>query len=82
VTHIEALQSIGILVDSWCDQRKLKPLRFVLQSYPLVNPLTDGWADLLRSLEDVRAFCGEELSRDDDETVHSCIVALQGVVYR
>ena len=69
-------------MDSWCDQRRLKPLRFVLQAYPLVSPLTDDWADLLRSLENVRALCREELSSEEEDTIHSCIVALEGVVYR
>jgi len=82
MTAHEALRSVGELVDSWCAQRKLKPLGFVLQAYPMANQLTDGWGDLLNSLERVRAFCHDELSETEADALHACIVAIQGVVFR
>ena len=34
---------IDKLIDDWCESRRLKPLRFILRSYPLCSGLTDEW---------------------------------------
>jgi hypothetical protein len=43
------------LIGHWCDRRELAPLRVLLQSYPLVSPLSDGWHELRRALQTIRA---------------------------
>lgn len=78
----EALEAVGTLVDAWCGRRDLAPLRYVLPAYPLPSPLSDGWADLLRALEDVRACCRDRLPESEIETIQDCIVAVQRIVYR
>jgi hypothetical protein len=85
VNHLspaEALETVGMLVDSWCERRSFKPLGLVLQAYPLSSSLTDGWASLLAALENVRSVAREELSEHEKEQIGACIVALQQVVYR
>src|SRR5262249_41693960 len=55
-------ETVQFLVAGWCDRRCLKALRAILAGYPLTSPLTDGWGDLLRALQDVRAFAGDDLT--------------------
>ena len=61
-TSENILESVKNLVNVWCDRRCLTTLRFILQGYPLSSPLIDGWADLLKALEDVRAFAKTEIT--------------------
>jgi len=82
VNSDETLEAVEKLVDAWCGRRDLAPLRHVLPSFPLTNPLTDGWADLLRALEEVRACCRDRLPESELETIQDCIVAVQRIVYR
>ena len=48
-------QLLNDLVGRWCDRRELNTLRVILQGYPLVSPLTDGWEELRTALRTVRA---------------------------
>jgi hypothetical protein len=76
------LESVKILVDAWCDRRCLLALRFILQGYPLSSPLTDGWAELLKALEDVRAFAKGKITEEETQVVHQLIGAISRIVYR
>ena len=73
---------MDVLVDSWCERRCLSALRFILQGYPLSSGLTDDWANLLKALEDVRAFSREDITDGDSKTLGDLIVFVQRVVYR
>jgi hypothetical protein len=73
---------VQFLVTGWCDRRCLKALRAILAGYPLTSPLTDRWGDLLRALQDVRAFAREELTETERTTVEECIRAVERVLYR
>jgi hypothetical protein len=53
-----------------------------LQGYPLSSPLTDGWAELLKSLEDVRAFAKGEITEEEKQTVNQLIGSISRIVYR
>lgn len=75
-------KSVGALVGAWCDRRALRPLRLVLQGYPIVSGLTDDWATLLQSLSDVRALCHDELSEAEMREVEACIRAVEPIVHR
>jgi hypothetical protein len=53
-------EEIARLVDSWCQRRALRPLRYLLPHWPH-NGMTDGVYELKTALEDVRAFGRDEL---------------------
>jgi hypothetical protein len=74
-------QSLAALVDSWCERRCLSALKFILQGYPLSSGLTDDWANLLKALEDVGAFAGEDITEEESETLGHLIVFAQRIVY-
>lgn len=76
------LEIVNALVDAWCERRCLLALHHILQGYPLHNSLTDGWADLLRALEDVRAFASEQLTEEENQLVNELIDSIGRVVYQ
>jgi len=78
----ELFQTLQKLVDSRCERRALQALRYILQAYPLVNPLTDGWADLMTALQNVRAFAREQITHEELKSVDECIRMIDRVVHR
>jgi hypothetical protein len=70
------------LVEAWCDRRCLLALRNILRGYPLVSPLGDGWGELLKSLQDVRAFARKELTAEEFKVLEDCIRAVDAAVHR
>ena len=78
----ELFQILQTLVDAWCERQALQPLRCILRGYPLVNPLTDGWADLITALRDVRAFAREQVTPEELKSVDECIRAIDRIVHR
>jgi hypothetical protein len=56
---------IDRLVDSWCERRCLKALRYILIAWPLTSGLTDDVADLLEALKKVRLMAKDELIKDE-----------------
>jgi hypothetical protein len=70
------------LVENWCDRRCLVALRYMLQGYPLHNELTDGWAELLSALENVRAFAQHETTSAEKDTLNRMISTVSPIVYR
>jgi hypothetical protein len=75
-------QRLQMMVEAWCDRRALTALRCVLRGYPLSSPLTDGWAELMSALKDVRAFAREEITPEELITIDECVRALERTVYR
>jgi hypothetical protein len=78
----ELLQTLQKLVEIWCDRRALQALRCILRGYPLANRLTDGWAELMTALKDVRAFAREEITQEEAKSVDECIRVIERMVYR
>jgi len=76
----EILKSVALLVDEWCNRRCLQALRFILPGYPLRSGLTDDWADLLKSLEDVRAFAIDELTELEKDSVGRLIGSISSII--
>jgi len=76
------LESVAALVDSWCERRCLSALRFILQGYPLSSGLTDDWGNLLKALENVRAFARDELTEEETKAVGELIVFVSRIVYQ
>jgi hypothetical protein len=75
-------KSLTALVDSWCERRRLPALRFILQGYPMSSGLTDDWTNLLKALEDVRAFAHNELTEEEAKTVGELIGFVSRIAYR
>ena len=73
----QLFQTLQKLVDAWCDRRALQALRYILRGYPLSSPLTDGWAELIAALKDVRAFAREELSAEELSSVDDCVRVIE-----
>ena len=80
--HPHPLDLVHGLVAGWCDRRCLKALRAILAGYPLSSPLTDGWGDLLRALQDVRAFARDELTEAERVSIDECIRAVERIIHR
>ena len=78
----ELFRTVRTLVEHWCDRRALRALRCILRGYPLVNPLTDGWAELMTALQDVRASVREEITPEELNSVDECIRVVEPRVYR
>ena len=74
--------SLAALVDSWCERRCLSALRFILKGYPLSSGLTDDWGNLLKALEDVRAFAREDITEEESKLLGELVVFVQRIVYR
>lgn len=68
------------LVDGWCERRALKPLRYILQAYPLAGGLGDEWQQLYDALRDIRALCRDELDAEEKERLNQAIVAVQNAL--
>jgi hypothetical protein len=76
------LESVAALVDVWCERRNLLLLSHILKGYPLSSGLTDDRANLLESLENVRAFGKNELTEEEIKTVNELIGSISRIVYR
>jgi hypothetical protein len=78
----QLFSNIQRLVEAWFDRRCLRALRDVLREYPLVSPLGDGWGELFLALQDERAFAGDGLTAEEQESLEDCIRAVDGAVHR
>lgn len=76
------LEAVDTLVDAWCEQRKLVLLRYILRGYPLSSGLTDDWANLLESFENVRAFGRNDLTQEETTAVNKLIGSIGSIVRR
>jgi len=79
---VDVPHRVAELVDSWCERRCLKALRWVLPGWPLTSGLTDDWASLLDALRNVRAFARDELTEVEQGSVDELASAVERIVYR
>jgi hypothetical protein len=61
------------LIGRWCDRRELGSLRVLLQGYPLVSPLSDGWHELRRALQTIRASGRDTLPAPELEDIATAL---------
>src|ERR1700743_155442 len=52
----EFLAVLRMLVERWCDERRLDALARILPGYLAFNGLTDGWGELSNALKATRAL--------------------------
>ena len=66
---------IDRLIDVWCERRCLKPLTYLLASYPFCEELREKGEMLLESLHEIKVFCSHELTPEErkllGELIHS-----------
>jgi len=79
-THEQLHKVLDHLIDSWCEQRQLEALRFLLPVWPVHSPLTDGWGDLMVALR--RIENSVELKPEHRDSVHSAAEYVTGLVQR
>ena len=70
------------IIDGWCERRALRPLRVILQCYPLVSGLTDEWASLATGLKTIRVqFANDLVAKELDQVIELQHLA-ESVAYR
>jgi len=83
MNNIEEIHfKVNQLIEGWCEHRRLKPLRYILQNYPPLSGLTDEWGALLEALKDVKGFCAKELTEQEAKLLSEVIVSVDSIVYR
>jgi hypothetical protein len=78
----EYFRALRSLIDRWCDERKLGALSQLLPGYLAFNGLADGWADLLASMNGLRAFGRDAFSDEDWNLLQDFIREAERIVYR
>jgi len=78
----ELLRKLRGLIEAWCDRRCLLALRAILNGYPLTSPMTDSWGELLKALQDVRAFARNELTETERGDIEECIGIVNRVLHQ
>ena len=73
-------QKLDWLIDQWCERRELRPLQFLLRSYPGVLAHTDQFGAVLDSLKDIKGLCRDKLKPDELTTVISLINELEDFI--
>lgn len=68
------------LIDAWCDRRDLAHLALLLPAFTSNNGLTDGWADLMEALRDLRAT--RRLPAAEQAEVERLLPLVERAVYR
>ena len=82
MTQEQVLREIEHLVECWCDRRALRPLRYILNAYPLSSGLTDEWGQLLDALKSIKAQSRTDLRNEELEKVSELIISVNNIVYR
>lgn len=70
-SNLDFMAELGLLIDHWCQQRRLRQLAAVLPSFVAFNGLTDGWAELSSGLKSAVALGWESLPDDEWERLQS-----------
>ena len=77
MTNTQIIEETAKLVDAWCERRCLMTLGFVLQGFPLHCYHTDGWGDLLLSLDKALLYGKKEMTPKEVDTLREIIAALK-----
>jgi hypothetical protein len=65
----EPFKILDGLINSWCERRALRPLRYLLRAYPGVLAHTDQQFELLEALKKVKALCHDDLTPEERRLV-------------
>jgi len=78
----EFLAVLHMLIERWCDERRLDALAQILPAYLAFNGLTDGWGELSNALKATRGLGYEALSHTDWGTLNHLIHATDLALHR
>jgi hypothetical protein len=67
--EFEPFKILDDLINSWCERRALRPLRYLLGAYPEVLAHTDLQFELLEALKKVKALCRDDLTQEERRLV-------------
>jgi hypothetical protein len=73
---------LRMLVERWCDERRLNALARILPAYLGFNGLTDGWAELSNALKATCALGYEAFNEIDWVTLNDLIHATDQALHR
>jgi len=71
----EFVAVLRMLIERWCDERRLDALARILPAYLAFNGLTDGWGELSNALKATRALGYEAFNEIDWGTLNDLIHA-------
>ena len=75
-------EKLDWLINQWCERRELRPLQFLLRSYPGTLAHTDQFGEVLDSLKDINGLCRESLKTEELRMVISLINELEDFINR
>jgi type VI protein secretion system component VasF len=75
-------QALRAVIDGWCEHRNLVALSHILPAYLGFNGLTDGWGELDKALRNLRSACYDDLTTQEQNTLHDLIAATDSVLYK
>jgi hypothetical protein len=67
--EFEPFKILDGLINSWCERRALRPLRYLLGAYPQVLANTHLQFELLEALKKVKALCRDDLTQEERRLV-------------
>jgi hypothetical protein len=67
--EFEPFKILDGLINSWCERRAIRPLRYLLGAYPEVLAHTDLQFELLEALKKVKALCHDDLTQEERRLV-------------
>lgn len=66
---------------AWCDRKCLHTLRAILPAWPMASGLTDNWGELLKAMQNVRAFA-EKLQQREKPLIDECTLTIDSIIHR
>ncbi|MDE2604021.1 MAG: hypothetical protein KGL62_16885 [Bradyrhizobium sp.] len=82
LSNDEFFAELRMLVDAWCKRRSLRPLSRILGPYLAFNGMTDGWAELAKGLESIRAMDRHELVSSEHRAIDELLRAVDRAISR
>lgn len=82
MTSEELGSKLDFLIDAWCARKELVPLRHILDGSQAINGLTDGWMELLKELQTIRAQYRPLLTPQELEVVIELQHEIDSYFYR
>jgi hypothetical protein len=81
-TNEEFLTFLRVLIERWCDERRLDALAQILPAYLAFNGLTDGWGELSIALNAIRGLGYQTFNQTDWDALNDLIHATDLALHR
>jgi hypothetical protein len=73
----EYFAALRVMIERWCDERRLVVLVRILPGYLAFNGLTDGWHELIDALKSTRGLGADAFSPAEWDTLNDLIHAAE-----